>query len=129
MVGIPEDEIKGITLTRLLMDLTLTAPSAGSGSTYAGGIYVCEEDAFAAAAVADPGETGDDAAWVWRVAQIPVFTGTNNDHSQSNRYVLDLRAQRKFLGEDYVLILNQTNMSGASNINIDGIIRCLFKRA
>ncbi len=127
--GIPEDEIKGMTLTRLLMNLTLTATTAGTGSRYAAGIYLAEEDAFAAGAVADPEQEGDDPGWVWRVFQIPIFSSDPNDYAQTRHFILDLRAQRKFPGEDTALILTQTNEGGVSTINSDGIIRCLYKRA
>ena len=129
VLGIPEDEIKGMTLTRLLMDLTIVAVTAGTGSIYAGGIFMAEGDAFAAAALPDPQEVGDDAGWVWRVAGIPVFNNDPNDRAQALRYVLDLRAQRKFIGEDYVLVIRNHNEGGASALNMNGFIRCLFKRA
>ncbi len=125
--GVPSDEIKGMTVTRLIMSLWMIQLTAGTGSTYAGGIYVVEDDAFAAAAMADPGEVGDDAGWLWRVMQVPVVTSVVNDSTQFTRFAVDLRAQRKFPGEDYTLVLVQQN-TGGPTFNLDGYVRTLCKR-
>ena len=130
MQGVPEDERKGITLTRLIIELWLNCLTVGTGITYAAGIYVVEDDAFAAGAMAEPGDVADDAGWVWRVLQIPVFTAEVNDFSQVTHVgPLDLRAQRKLPGEDYSLVLIQQHTSGTASFNMNGYIRSLYKRA
>ena len=128
LAGIPEDEIKGLTITRLIIDLYLIQLTAGTGASFAGGIYVVEEDAFAAAAMADPGVPADDAGWMWRVLVVPVVTSSVNDSSQFAHLSYDLRAQRKIPGEDYTLVFVLQNLGGTT-FNVDGTIRTLCKRA
>ena len=129
-LGIPEDEKKGMTLTRLLIDITVVPISIGTGTLYHAGIYLCEDDAFGAGAIADAGQVGDDAGWIWRVLGVPVYLSVANDYVQRLRWQADIRAQRKYPGEDYTIILTQENdSSGLTNINTDGFVRALFKRA
>ena len=128
--GVPEDEKKGMTLTRLLVNITITQVTSGTGGVYAAGIYLAEEDAFAAVAIPEPEVVGDDAGWVWRVLQVPVFASTTTDFAQARRFELDIRAQRKYIGEDYTMVLTQTlNAGAASSINLNGFVRALYKRA
>ena len=128
--GVPEDEIKGLTATRMIIDLTAVALTAGSGSLLAGGVYIIENDALSATVFAEPQDSIDDAGWMWRVARRPVFTSVVNDSSQVTRLVYDIRSQRKYPGEDYTLVMVLVNLSGgATSMNIDGIVRTLLKRA
>ena len=127
--GIPEDELKGITVTRLLLQFSLQAQTVNTSGQFHAGIYVAENDAVAALAVADPQTVSDDAGWMWRVANQVWASSNINDSSQFLRVREDLRAQRTYPGEDYTLIIHMVNNNALGSVNIDGIIRTLYKRA
>ncbi len=127
--GIPEDEKKGVTVTRILLEIDVVAVTAGTGGIFSAGIAIVQDDASAALSFPDPDSVGDDPGWLWRVARQGVFNNDPNDFSQARHYKLDLRAQRKYVGEDYSLMLIGMNLAGvASSLNVDGSLRVLYKR-
>ena len=66
--GIPEDERKGLTVTRELVQFSVQAVTINTSGLFSAGIYLCENDALAALIFADPQEMGDDPGWLWRIA-------------------------------------------------------------
>ena len=78
-VGIPTDERKGMTLLRTLIDITMIAITAGTGSVVGAGIYMISREALTALALFEPDQADDDAGWVWRVIRASVFTSVQND--------------------------------------------------
>ena len=126
---IPADERKGVTLTRTLIDLTVVTVAAGTGGVMSMGIYLVEDDAAAAGAFAEPEVQTDEVSWLWRLMRRPLFTSDPNDYSQAARLVYDIRGQRKYPGIDYTLWLVITTGTSTTSHNVDGGIRCLYKRA
>ena len=128
--GVPDDEKKGMTLTRTIMNLTLSVQTAGAGSVFSYGLVMVEDDAAASLSFPDPDDLSQDPGWVWREGQMPVFSSTVNDFSQSRLIRVDTRAQRKYIGEDFAfMLIMHVAAGGASTVNIDGWVRTLFKRA
>ena len=126
--AIDPDEKKGLTLTRMIIDLTANLTAAGAGGTLSLGIYVCEQDAFAAGAISDCGDENEQPGWAWR-AHRPIYSSNVNDHSQASLIQADVSSQRKYPGEDYSLILVGELPASANSVNLDGMIRQLYKRA
>ena len=127
--GVPEDEKKGLTATRLIIKYTGQAVTVNTSGLLHCGIYLVEDDAAAALAFAEVNDEGDDAGWMWR-SMANVWASSNiNDSSQFLQFREDLRAQRKYPGEDYTLMLLLTTDSATGSINVDGMVRTLYKRA
>ena len=127
--GIPEDEIKGLTVTRILLDLWCQAVTVNTSGLLSFGIYVVENDALSAGAVAEPQDSVDDAGWMFRLARQAWGSSNLFDHAQALHVVADLRAQRKYPGEDYTLLGQWVNHEASGSVNVDGIVRTLYKRA
>ncbi len=129
-LGVPSDEKKGLTLVRTIIEMSYIAVTAGTGSSVHAGIYLVEDDALSAGAFAEPGDSGDDAGWVWRLMNKPVYTSVSNDSSQQTLIKADIRAMRKYPGEDYSMaMIIEVPAGGNSTINTNGMVRMLFKRA
>ena len=131
--GIPADEVKGLTAVRIIMRLSVQAVTASTSGLVSMGIYLVEGDAAAAAVFAEPQDTSDDAGWMYRNAR-QLWARDNGAVSTNGNGVIwfreDLHAMRKYPGEDYTLrlIVNNHNAAGAV-INVDGMVRTLFKKA
>ena len=123
------DEVKGATLVRSIIDITMGAVSAGTGTPCAIAMYMIDNEALAAGALADLFQDDDDPGYIWKINQIPVFTNDTNSGQAAVRYQRDIRAMRKFPGEDYSIVMVFETSGGASNVNFDGFVRMLFKRA
>ena len=98
MPGVPDDEFKGLTVARLIIDLSAVLIAAGTGGMLGLGIMVVTLEALVALAVPDADEAGDQAGWMWRSMQ-PVHTDSPNDRAQATRFVADIRSMRKLPGE------------------------------
>ena len=128
--GIPEDEVKGLTSVRMLIKLWVVAAVANQGGLISMGIYLIEGDAQAAGAIAEPQDTGDDAAWAWRLARQQWAQGASlRERSNYLNINEDIHSMRKYPGEDYTLGLAMVNHEADGTCNIDGMVRTLFKRA
>ena len=125
--AIPNTDRKGMTVVRILIDLSANLTIAGTGANVGMGITLVESDAAAVVQFPDPSVEGDQPGWLWRV-QRPVFTASPNDPSQSTRFVHDIKARRRLPGEDYLLMLVVDSSAGNAIINVDGIIRTLWLR-
>ena len=117
------DEKKGMTIVRALVDLTLVLVAAGTGGNLAMGLLMVGTEALAALAVPDADQAADKG-WMWRTQQV-VSSSLANDRSQHVRIVQDLKSRRRFRSDDdeVILVFNAGTLSGA--INIDGTIRLL----
>ena len=129
--GIPEDEAKGLTAIRLIIRLGVTGSAASTAGLFAAGVYLIEDDARGALSVAEPQLTGDDAGWMWRLAS--QLWARNADVNVAGGDVMrigeDIHSMRKYPGEDYSLSMVVNNVSATGGMNVDGMIRTLYKRA
>ena len=123
-----DDEKKGATLIRTIVNLSTVLTASGSGGKFSMGLVMVNDDANASLAFPDPGSAGDDAGWLWRTER-PIATSDSNDASQWIMTNLDLRGRRKFPGEEFDIHLLIAAGTLTANINTDGWIRMLFMRA
>ena len=126
--GIVADERKGMTLVRTIIDLTCLLSAVGTGGLVHMGIFELQSDAAGALALPDVNDS-DEAGWIWRVGPRVISATNLNDVSMNSRFIADLRGQRKLTSEDHGLhfIFNAGTLT--SDVNTDGLIRLLFKKA
>ena len=127
--GVPADEKKGLTLVRTIVKVDVVQTVIGAGGAIAYGIVMVELDANVAGVVPDPGTVGEEAGWLWKALRVPAFTTDLNDYSQRTVINLDIKAMRKYSGEDMNMLLILQVVEGANAMNFDGYTRTLFKRA
>ena len=119
-----------MTVVRTLIDLTLVTISNNLSGLVHMGIFLCEGDAAVANIFPEPGQTADDPGWLWQMARRTFGTVNLNDSSQWTRIVYDIRAMRKWPGEDYELELVVDNdAASGSAFNVDGMVKVLLLRA
>ena len=123
-----DDEKKGATLVRLIISLRTVLTAAGSGGLVAMGLIVIKDDALSALALPEANSAGDQPGWLWR-RQLGIACTDPNDPTQWLHTDLDLRAKRKFVGEDSNLCLVINAGTLTATINTDGWSRALFMRA
>ena len=92
------------------------------------GIFMIHGDSRGAAVFPDPNDENEHASYVWRW-QGSVFTSVVNDRSQAVHLQLDLRSQRKYPSEDHELVFLIESSVSAITVNVDGLIRTLWKLA
>jgi len=73
---IANDERKGMTVVRTLVDFDVIPSAAGAAGNLSGGIVLVDGDAFAAAAMPDPDEAQDQPGWLWRFHKGIFSSGT-----------------------------------------------------
>ena len=122
-------ETQGWTLTRVVLELALSAQGAGPDGLqiFDVGVGLAEQDAFAAGALPDPNVATDEPArgWVWRTrCLVPRDADTIR---QPIRCMGDFRAQRKVDGAEVFVIFTNILVEGtAFTVRLVGIVRCLY---
>ena len=126
---VSDDIRKGLTVVRLIIDVTAVLATAGPGGRLSLGIFVGETEAIAASAVPNPSDVGEDPGWLWRTVGQGVFSSLANDMAQVRRFNIDLKARRRYRGEDTNLTLVMDFSTSNESVNVDGVIRQLLMRA
>ena len=118
-------ERKGSTIVRTIVDLTLAPLSASVTLRIAWGLVMMELDAFNAAIFPDPFVADDQPGWMLR-GERNLRTSNVDDVPNNAQLQIDLKAKRKFMGEDelYVLVLERGAETGT--IVVSGMIRILW---
>ena len=124
--NILDDEKKGMTVIRMLIDLQFFALSVNTKALLSGGIYIVESDALAVLALSDPSHADEQPGWTWRWSTVLSSDST----SISRQHVTaDVHSMRKFPGEDTDLISVWELGAITNGAQITGIIRVLCKKA
>ena len=123
-----DDEKKGMTLVRTIVDLDLHATSVSSGGRLALGIVIAEDDAIAAGSFPEAQDNIGKPGWVWKALKT-FGTSDINDRSQRTIIHEDLKSRRKFQASGYDLVLIVNNFEGVTAVNIDGLIRTLWLKS
>ena len=119
--------IKGATITRMIIDLTIRADSVAQIVTGMWGILVMNADARAAGVFPDPADVTDRAGWMIR-GRGETIQSDLSDASQWDRRQLDIRSQRVLRTEEDELQFIIDNISGGGRIIQYGIfIRVLVR--
>ena len=112
------DEVKGSTITRILMQLTLRAGTVDTVGLVKWGIVVVNGDAAAADAFPDADVASDRADWMAKGAELVVMSSLTQSH-QVLRIARDLRAARIMRSEEDELHFIIDQNSSGMTINYD----------
>ena len=123
-----DDEKKGMTLVRTLVNLSLLPIATGPGSVVALGLVMIEDDAIAAGSFPEPGDNIQKPGWLWKTI-LPTSTALVNQNSDATLIREDLRGKRKFPASGWDLMLLVNNIQGTVTVNIDGLIRMLWMKS
>ena len=125
---LPDDEFKGLTVTRTIIDLYIQSESASLTNLVGIGISVVSQEALSASALPEPSDDSDSAlGWVFRTI-VSTSTSSVADASQFTRLYRDIRGQRKFHSEDTTYCLLMQTDAAILNRKVMGMIRVLYKR-
>ncbi len=95
--------------------------AAGANIPYHYGISLVDLDAFNAATLPDANDATEQPGWLVRGSG-NATTSALQDHSQYVSIIHDLKAKRKFAGNNFALVF-MINNAGASDLQIDGMLR------
>ena len=126
-VNLVSDEKKGATITRVLVSLIVFPSAVNLSSRVHMGIVLIEQDAVSAGAFPDVDQMDDQPGWMWR-HMMSVRTENVSVRRSYQLVQADIRAQRKYIGEDYQLRLIIDENGGVVEGNCDGLIRVLVKK-
>ena len=126
---VDEEDTKGITIVRHIIDLSITAaPVLGDDTdiqVYAVGIGIFSREAVTAGNFPDPDAQTQVpmTGWLWRTRLLVA----NNAAVGPIRLQLDLRAQRKMMyGTSYIVMTNKDSQGVAFSVDTVGIVRTLL---
>jgi len=120
------DEKKGMTLQRTLIKLQYRPTVPGNTTMFSSGICMITADAFAVPTLPDPGDPDEQPGWLWRDAVV-VMSDSSAISRQGADF--DLKAKRKFAGEDIRMVLIQETGGSASSVSVTGLIRMLWAKS
>ena len=123
-VSLGARNIKGATVTRMLLDFDLRSDSLAQLNRLRWGIVMMNADARAAGAFPDPGDPSDRAGWLARGRMNNMMT--SQDASQWTTRHHDLRSQRIFHTEEDELHLILDN-NGGFILSFSAYIRLLVR--
>ena len=123
---VAEDDIKGLTVTRLIPDFWVTPVAAGGLGRVGAGITLVSDEAVAAVAFPDPTVADDQPGWMWRQNFIVMSdaAGVKGTHIKA-----DLRGQRKMPSEDMNMYLIVTAGVLIQTVDVNGMVRLLALKA
>ncbi len=130
MPALSQDERRGLTIVRLLIDLAVTpSPTNGVVGTQTSlmGIGVASFEAFGAGVVPDSNVETDRPArgWLWRSSLVILDDADNVVPSM--RVQADVRAKRRVDdGVPFLNMVNQDRTGTAFTIRVTGIVRVLY---
>ncbi len=122
-----------LTVTRIILGLTFSPATllvVQSQMQLDMGIGIASQEAFAAGTVPDPDVASEvpSSGWLWRHRLI-VNDATSSPGLMPTSVVVDIASQRKLQrGELYLVVNNNGRTGTAFNVNMNGLIRVLFKR-
>ena len=132
MVNVSDAEKRGCTLIREIINLTFRADTmvvAEGSQRVTCGLALSSDDAFAGAALPDAHVAADFpvGGWLWR-EQIFVRDSAVAHAGQVVSIWRDLRASRKCdRSTVYLTVKNEGDAGTAFNVNVQGMIRLLYK--
>ncbi len=124
--NLPEQNLKGTTVTLMLVNLTVRHTAVNQDNSISWGITLADEDAFNAAALPDTNDETEQPGWLFRGAGDLSVTNVF-DRSQWLKVEAVLKGQRKFTGNLAKLFFLMTN-TGASSVIVSGMICLLVKK-
>ena len=133
LLGFAQENVQGLTLTRVLLHLDLgtdVAPAAFGIQAMAMAIGVVSSEAFGASVVpeADVADDAPSLPWVWR-DRLTVWSQTDvTAVNQIASVRADLRAQRKLTETSQLFFVADSTLIGGTTFTLrcSGLIRCLF---
>ena len=133
VTNVADNEKRGCTLVRLLLDLYLWPATPGNVSgrqNYDLGVALISDDARLASAFPDPDDAADYpvSGWLWRTRVLVIDETLATGPIPPGRVKEDIRAQRKLDRSSVMLINNNTLVEGNPfTVQVTGIIRVLYK--
>jgi len=118
--------IKGATVTRLIIDITIRNAVLAQNNVLYWGITKVNADARAAGAFPDPSDMNDKAGWMIR-GRLQCNADSLTDPTQWVSRHYDLRAQRLFRNEEEELQLLIENSATGFTVSWTAFIRSLVK--
>jgi len=125
--------VSGLTLVRLhgFIELQLTGvAAAGDGFSYAAGVGIVTDDAFAVGASAIPSPFDDISwnSWLWhRMGAVHTPTSTVDDVVAHVTIPIESKAMRKFGPDNVMMLVMQFGETGTSTLLVRAATRVLFK--
>ena len=117
--------MKGSTVTRTLVDITIAANAVAQRVALAWGLAVINGDAANAGVFPDPEDLSDRPGWLAR-GLIQTIQASLSDSSQEKQIRVDLRSQRILRAEEDEYHLIFTNV-GVNTLKLSTYIRALIK--
>ena len=111
------DEKKGMTIVRILMDITWSSTVSGGLGRLAAGITLVNADAAAANAFPEPQSGRFESNWMWCHPNL-FHMWTTNRFFASRQY--DLRSKRMYRNSDNELHLVMNNQDATNPIDVKG---------
>ena len=131
MEGVGIQESRGMTVTRMIMDMhygTATVGGAHGTEIISVGICVVSQEVFAAGVGLDPLVAAEDPVRGWLYKAVFMIGQSVNGGIDIKDRIFDIRAQRKLEGGELVLIHNTTAGGGTSfSTVLTGSIRTLVR--
>jgi len=124
-VGQGTRNIKGATITRVIVDLLVKNDTVAQNNELFWGIVIVNADARAAGAFPDPNDMSDRAGWMYR-GRILTNASSLTDRAQWAQKQLDLRSQRLLRTEEDELHIIWNN-TGATILQFAIFARVLVK--
>ena len=128
LLGSNLNEIKGSTITRIIMNMNCRSDTLGVQKFLYWGLAIVTADALSAGGLPDPNVESDAFDWLGRGVLITGAVKLPTEFGPDVTEKLDLRSQRLFRSEDVTLqLIVADSGSGAGGQFFSHLTRCLVK--
>ena len=118
---------KGATVVRMLLDITLQPVTIDVNLRSYMGIYMAELDAFNASNFPEVAVDDEQPGWMYRMMR-NVRTHDVDQLPANSHIEVDVRAKRRFVGEDTLLTLVLERDAAVGGVLFTGMVRTLVMR-
>ncbi len=124
-----DDEKKGMTVKRLIVDLRAQLSVAGTGGSVSMGVAMVSTEAAVAGAFPEPSDPNMEASWMWKQVNSTVSATNLSDFSSFTPFQIDTKTMRKFrFREQELRFIMEVGVTTAP-ININGLVRVLAAKS
>ncbi len=125
--GVVQAQRKGMSLVRVISDIEAILSVAGTGGLISYGVALWQAEAVSV--LPDPNVSAIETSWIRKVGFRSISSNDPSDRSQYMPMQFDAKTNRRLRNNETEVRYIIKAETLTNNVNLNGIVRCLFMKA